>query len=372
MVTRRRFLALTASAGISALLTACQQPQQPGAGSAPTVAPKPTQAPSTPAPTAAAKAPTPQAQASPTMATAAKPDRTFTFAYLTLGWAGCEAIDELGLLEQAGWKLEWRRIDQISALANAFSAGQADLIDMSVIIAAQMFENGVGLRAFGTAVGTLGSIVVHKDSSIQAVEDLKGKKLAGVPGGTTSQDLNALVRKVYGFDLFQDTQFVQATAPPDVANLLINGNVEAALIWEPTTSRLTESGVARILTNQQELWKAAMGTQATQVHVVYLASPDLTSQYPQLLNDINSAQQRVAQLWTQTDAQVVKAFSAVTQLPPEVTTVALKRTQPLYGLSPEQKETIAQQLKFNRESGVLLKSDLWLDTEKVKATFFWP
>lgn len=347
VVTRRRFLTLAAAAGAGTLWAACGfTPQTSG--------------------------PVSQANASPTRTPATKPSRTFRFAYLTLGWAGVEAIDELGLLKKQSWNMDWRRIDQISALANAFSAGQADLIDMSVIIAGQMFEKGIDLRVFGTAVGTLGSIVVRQNSSIQAVNDLKGKKLAGVPGGTTSQDINALVRKLYGFDLFQDTQFVQATAPPDVANLIINGNVEAALVWEPTTSRLTESGVARILITQQDLWKAAMGTEKTEVHVVYLTSSHLASQYPELLKDINAAQQHVAELWSRHDPQVVEAFSKVTQLPPKVIMAALGRTKPLYGLTPELKETIAQQLKFNRENGVLLKSDLWLDKEKVKSTFFWP
>lgn len=371
MVTRRKFLTLMASAGLGTLLAACGQSEEaqptPQATATMASAAQPTQAGGTPTSTASTPAPagTPAPQQS-------KPDKTFRFAYLTLGWAGCEAIDEMGLLEKLGWKLEWQRVDQISALANTFSAGQADLIDMSVVIAAQMFEQGVDLRVFGAAVGTLGSLVVAKDSDIQTVEDLRGRRLAGVPGGTTTQDLTALVRKVYGLDLLQDTQFVQGTAPPDVANLLINGEVEAALIWEPTTSRLTEMGVARILTNQQELWRAATGTDTTQVHVTYLTSPELAEQYPELLADINTAQQQVAELWKQGDQQVIDAFAAVTQLPPEVISVALQRTVPLAGLTPELKETIAQQLKFNRENGVLLQSDLWLDTEQVKAQFFWP
>lgn len=370
MISRRRFLTLMASAGLGTLLAACggteAAPTEGAALTTATSAP-PTQSGSTPDPGGG----TPSPEATPG-AQQPKPDRSFSFAYLTLGWAGCEAIDEMGLLEDLGWNMEWQRVDQISALANAFNAGQVDIIDMSVVIAAQMFERGVDLRVFGAAVGTLGAIVVAPDSDIQSVEDLRGRSVAGVPGATTTQDLVALVRNAYDLDLLQDTEFVQGSAPPDVANLLINGEVEAALAWEPTTARLTEMGTARILTTQQELWQAASGTDTTQVHVTYVAPSSLAEEFPELLTDINAAQEQIAGLWTQGDESLVQAFSAVTQLPPEVISVALERTVPLYGLNDELKETIAQQLKFNRENGVLLQDDRWLDTERVKAELFWP
>ena len=65
------------------------------------------------------------------------------------------------------------------------------------------------------------------------------------------------------------------TAPPDVANLLAKGDVEAALIWEPTTTQLTRSGAGSILATQQQLWEQASGAPGTEVHVVYVATPQV-------------------------------------------------------------------------------------------------
>lgn len=373
--SRRQFLIGTVSAAVTSLLiSACQaEQQQPTPTAAPAATPTPAAAatPTQPAATQAAPAATPTAApaASPTIAQ--RPERTFRFAYLRLGWAGCEAIDELGLLSARGWNVEWKRIDQISALANAFAAGQADIIDMSVVIAAQMHEQGVPLKIFSAAVGTLGAILVRPGLGVASVPDLRGKRVGGIPGGTTTQDINAMVRRLYNFDLLTDTEFIQASTPPDAVNLLINGNVDAVLLWEPTVSRLTISGQAEILVTQRELWKQVSGRDTPQVHVIYMTSPELADKYPELMQDIIAAQEQVAALWKRGDDQVVQAFANVTELPPDVTRTALSRTTPLAGLSKDLQDTILMQLKFNRESGVLLRSDLWLNAEEARAALFW-
>jgi len=370
--TRRRFLFGTVATGVTSLLISACGSGQP----TPTAAPAPTPTQAAVAPTAApaatpTPAPTPTQAPTPTPTKPARPDRTFRFAYLRLGWAGCEAIDELGLLAARGWSMEWKRIDQISALANAFAAGQADIIDMSVVIAAQMHEQGVPLKIFSAAVGTLGAILVRPGLGIASVPDLRGKRVGGIPGATTTQDINAMVRRLYNFDLLTDTEFIQASTPPDAVNLLINGNVDALLIWEPTTSRLTNAGQAEILVTQQELWKQVSGRETPQVHVVYLTTPKLLDEYPTLMQDIIAAQEEVANLWKAIDEKVVQAFANVTELPTDVIKTALSRTKPLYGLDKDLQDTILQQLKFNRESGVLLKSDLWLNPEEVRSALFW-
>jgi ABC-type nitrate/sulfonate/bicarbonate transport system substrate-binding protein len=214
-------------------------------------------------------------------------------------------------------------------------------------------------------------VIVGKSSAISSIAELKGKKVGGIPGGTTTQDINASIRKVHGFDVFKDTQFVQGTAPPDVANLLTKGDVEAVLIWEPTTTQLTQAGTGTILATQQQLWEQASGSKETEIHVVYLTTPQIAREQPDLLADINKAQQQVADMWKTRDPKLVKAFVDVTQLPEATVTEALGRTTPLSGLREETVSTILQQLQFNRQYGTILESDAWAgDTAKVRSELF--
>ena len=292
---------------------------------------------------------------------ASKPDRTFKIAYLTLGWAGVEVIHQFGLLEERGWNIEWQAVDLISAIVNAFTSGQVDLIDMSTVIGAQMYEQGVRMSAFGVGVGALGSVLTGTGPSIRSLPELRGRKVAGIPGTSNTQEINAHIRKAHGFDLFTDTQFVQATAPPDVANLLTRGEVEAALIWEPTTTLVTRSGAARIIATQQQLWEQTFGVGATEVHVMYAARPEIAQQYLALLRDVNAAQAEVAELWKKGDTKAVEAMMKVTKLPEEVVREALGRTAPLSGLTDQSIEIILQQIRFSREHGSILQSDVWIN-----------
>jgi ABC-type nitrate/sulfonate/bicarbonate transport system substrate-binding protein len=290
---------------------------------------------------------------------------------LTLGWAGVEIVHQLGLLEQRGWKTEWQNVDPISGLVNAFSSGQVDVIDMSTVVGAQMYEQGVKMSAFGAAVGALGAVLAGKGSNIRSLPELRGRKVAGIPGGTTTQELNAHIRKAHGFDLFTETQFVQASAPPDVANLLTKGDVEAALIWEPTVTQLVQSGAGTIIATQQQLWEQTFGGGATEVHVMYVAQPQIAQQYPSLLRDLNAAQAQVAELWKRRDPRAIGAMVKATRLPEAVVTEALGRTTPLAGLTDESVDIVLKQLQFNREHGTILQSDVWAqDPAKARREIF--
>jgi NitT/TauT family transport system substrate-binding protein len=302
---------------------------------------------------------------------ASRPDRTFKIAYLTAGMAGIEIIHQLGLLEQRGWKIDWQNVDLLSGTVNAFGSGQVDLIDISTVIGAQMYEQGVKLSAFGVSVGSLGAVLAGKDATIRSLPELRGRKVAGIPGSSTTQEINAFVRRAHGFDLFTDTKFVQASAPPEVANLLTKGDVDAALIWEPTVTLLTQSGAASVVATQQQLWEQTVGAGNTEIFVVYLARPEIAQQYPALLRDVNAAQAEVAELWKQADPRAVDAMMKEMKLPEPVVKEALSRTTPLSGLSDQNVDAILQQLQFNREHGTILQSDVWSrDPDKARREMF--
>ena len=209
-----------------------------------------------------------------------------------------------------------------------------------------------------------------QDSPIRSPEELRGRKVGGIPGSTTTQDINGSLRRLYNLDVARDTQFVTATDPPAAVNLLLTRQVEALIIWEPVLAQLELQGPFRILVTQQQLWERASGSRLTQVHVVYLTTPDIAQQYPQLLRDINDAQREAADMWNRRDEAAITSIMEITQLPRDVVVRAMSRTTILHGLTDDQMNLMIEQLKFNREHGTVLRSDVWNDAAKVKSEFF--
>jgi NitT/TauT family transport system substrate-binding protein len=296
---------------------------------------------------------------------------TFKVAYLRLGWGGLELIHQLGLMEQKGWRIEWTVVDQINGLVNAFASGQQHVVNMTSLLVGQMYERGVKLRVFGAGVGTLGAAIVAPSAPVESVADLRGRKVGGIVGSGTTQDINASINKVLGFDVMTDTQFVPGNAPADLVNLLARGDVEALLTWEPVVTSLVRSGVGRVLATQQELWQQASGLHSTQVHVVNVTTPRMVNDMPDFLHDMNQSQAAVAELWRQRDPRAVQAMQQVTSLESEVVSEAFSRTSPLAGLTDEMVDTFLTMMRFNREYGSLLQSDVWLhDRERVHTDLF--
>jgi ABC-type nitrate/sulfonate/bicarbonate transport system substrate-binding protein len=221
-------------------------------------------------------------------------------------------------------------------------------------------------------MGVLGAVVVPANSPARELPDLRGKKVGLIPGATTTQDMNASSRVVYNLDLLQNTEAIHANSPPDLGNLARSGNVDAVLVWEPSTAILTRSGDFRMLIHQQDLWERATGSKETEVHVVYLTTPALAEQCADLLGDINAAQKEAHDIWYNRKDVAVRILADYNKLTPDDAEFAMGQTrQVLYGLTDANVETILAQLKHNREHGTLLKSDVWNNPAQVKQEMFF-
>jgi ABC-type nitrate/sulfonate/bicarbonate transport system substrate-binding protein len=295
------------------------------------------------------------------------------FAYLQLGWAACEIIHKEDLLRKRGWEAEYSVVPGSPAgLVNTFAAGNVDAIDMSFALTAKMFEDKVPLRVTGVATAVLGAIVARKDAGIAKVEDLKGRKIAAIVGTSTFFDIRALTLKGYGFDLQKDTQIVTATAPPDMANLMAQKQVDAIVAWQPISDQVVLRGDGVYLAKQIDLWRKATG-RATgyPVHVCYVVSPRFIERHPAFPRDLNDAQREAVDIWYKNKARALEIVAEVTKIPAAVVEYAYGQTvQMLHGLSDEQVDSLIAQLRIMKESG-FLRADLWDNPEQVKKDFFW-
>src|SRR2546425_5708459 len=184
-------------------------------------------------------------------------------AYLQLGWAATEIIHKEDLLGKRGWSAEYTPIPGAPVpLLNQLASKNVDAIDMSFALAAKAFEDGVPCRVTGVATAVLGAIVAHKEAGLTRVEDLKGKKVAAIVGSSTFFDIRALTLKGYGMDLQKDVQIVTATAPPDMATMLAQKQVDAIIAWQPISDQVVLRGDGVYLVKQVDLWRKATGRAA--------------------------------------------------------------------------------------------------------------
>jgi len=87
-------------------------------------------------------------------------------------------------------------------------------------------------------------LLVKKESPIQKIEDLKGKKIALFPGS----NFNAWAKLIFGEHFGFGDQFTTVSLPPpNHVEALAAGSVDASYCLEPTATIAVVKGVARVL-----------------------------------------------------------------------------------------------------------------------------
>ncbi len=291
--------------------------------------------------------------------------------YLQLGWAGTEIIHQEDLLKKYGWRTEYTPIPGSPPnLINAYTAGQFDIIDMATVLAAKMYEGGTPLKLFGAGTSGISAVVVPKNSSIATLDDLKGKKIVAVVGGSTYQDVKTFLKLGYNIDIEKESTIIPASSPADLVNLLKAGQVDAMIGYEPMASQLVVTGDFKYLAKHQELWEKVCNCNDPFVHVSYIANPDFIKKHPSIISDFNVAQKEAIDIWYNNKETAVKDIQKITQLKTEEIEFAMNQTQGImYGLTEQQKNTIVKYLKIMKDAGVL-SSDIWNDPKTAKENLF--
>lgn len=140
-------------------------------------------------------------------------------------------------------------------IMSAFAAGALDMAYVGEAPTTTAVANGSADVVVISQVNTEGSALVIASSgknSIATLGDLKGKTVA-VPGLSTVQDflLKQALRK-QGVNL-ENVNFI-VIKPPEMINVLRNGDVDAFIAWEPYPAKAQTMGVGRNLATSKELW----------------------------------------------------------------------------------------------------------------------
>ncbi|WP_337269826.1 aliphatic sulfonate ABC transporter substrate-binding protein [Oryzifoliimicrobium ureilyticus] len=214
-----------------------------------------------------------------------------------------------------GIKLTWAEFSSGPPLLEALGSGALDLGptgDVPPLFAQAARGNILYVGTYkGSSEGS--AILVRKESLIQKLEDLKGKKLAFKRGSSAHNVAVKALRKA-GIALSEVT--LVDLSPPDAAAAFKNGSIDAWSIWDPYTAVAEADPQTRILTTAEGIvdsWSyfLANGNFAAD-------NADLIPEFLQQLAKAGKAAQ------ADLDA-TVPALAKITGVPEDITRVTLTR-----------------------------------------------
>lgn len=184
-------------------------------------------------------------------------------------------------------------------------AGQAAGIDFKEIGLSQD-----GLKANG--------ILVNKNSEIQKVEDLKGKKIA-VAKGSSGFDFLYKVLDQAGLSA-KDVQIIQLQ-PDEAISAFENGSVDAWSIWEPFLSLETIEKGAKLLVNGEATDLYSPG--------FTLVRTKFADEYPELVVQFLKVYDKAVKWQKDHQQEAITLYARLKQLDQKVVTQVLNNTEPL-------------------------------------------
>lgn len=220
------------------------------------------------------------------------------------------------LFSARGITVEWSEFSSGPPLLEALGAGALDLGptgDVPPLFAQAARGNLVYIGTYkGSSAGS--AILVHKDSPIQRLTDLKGKKLAFKRGSSAHNVAVQALRKA-GLSL-SDVTLVDLS-PPDAAAAFKTGSIDAWSIWDPYTAVAEADPQTRVLTTAEGIvdsWS------------YFLANGDFAKQHGDLIPELFAELSKVGKRAQADLDTTVPALSAITGVPQDITRITLTRS----------------------------------------------
>ncbi|OEC38310.1 ABC transporter substrate-binding protein [Pseudomonas sp. 1D4] len=186
--------------------------------------------------------------------------------------------------------------------------------------------------AYEPPAPTSEAILVPKDSAIQSVKELAGKKVALNKGSNVHY---LLVRALEEAGLkYSDIQPVYLP-PADARAAFERGRVDAWVIWDPFQAAAEQQLQARTLRN---------GSQLVDNHQFYLATRDYATQHPQVISALVEEVRAVGEDSKADPDKVTEQVAPLLGLPRDITAIAVKRQG--YGAQFLTPEVVAAQQKI--------------------------
>jgi sulfonate transport system substrate-binding protein len=237
-------------------------------------------------------------------------------------------------LKAEGYKVVWTEFPSGPPLLEALNVGAIDFGNTGEAppIFAQAAGAPIQYVAYEPPAPKGEAILVPKDSKLNSVADLKGKKVALNKGSNVHYLLVKALEKAGVKYLEVEPVFL---APADARAAFERGAVDAWVIWDPFQAAAEAATGARTL---------ADGTGIVANHQFYLATDKFVDASPRVLDALLEQLSEV-DAWAKSDIKAVaEQLSPSIGIPVPVLTVALERQA--YGIKPLDDTVIAEQQRI--------------------------
>lgn len=270
-------------------------------------------------------------------------------------YASIYVAKEKGYLEEelkkVGATYEWTDFKSGPLVNEAVASGHDDIgfmADMPAILAKSSGQDIqiVGNVAYGEKALAL---LVKPTSNITSLEDLKGRKIA-YGKGTYAQHLLALLLEK-GNLTFNDIQSVNLPAG-DMPTALENGQIDAAVIWEPFISQLVTAGKAKVI---------ADGTGIKRGNLVTYAVNSYAKEHPQIIAAYIKACQRASDYIKENPKEAAELIAKDMKVDPSILESTFQNLHYDQALTPEDINEI-KKVKDYLLQQKLIQNDIDMDS----------
>ncbi|MBT2637866.1 MULTISPECIES: sulfonate ABC transporter substrate-binding protein [unclassified Bacillus (in: firmicutes)] len=234
-------------------------------------------------------------------------------------------------LEKKGVKVEWKEFQAGPALLEALNAGSVDFgrTGDSPPIFAQAADSPIVYVAAGYSKFKGSGILVPKESTIQSLNDLKGKKI-GFAKGSSSHYLLVKALEKAGLEYGDITPaYLQ---PGDARVAFEQGNIDAWVVWDPFASDTELNSEARMLVNGEGL---------TSDRDFFIANANYAKSNKEILNTIVDQVQESSEWANSHHEELVSMLAPLLKIDENSIEMAVKRRE--YGVDPLSDEIMKEQ-----------------------------
>ena len=173
---------------------------------------------------------------------------------IKIGWVFAMANAPVVIAQQKGFYKEVGLDAEIISFTSgpivhqALAAGQLDMAYIGSPPVYHWYSRGLKSKILAKVNYGQAAVVARKDSGINTIKDLKGKKLAGVKKGSGMDVLlrGYVIGEASGLDAENDLRIIPMPSG-NMGPSVESGTVDAAFMWEPFTSQTLLRGNTKVI-----------------------------------------------------------------------------------------------------------------------------